>query len=108
MGKYINGLYAYSLLDPEYQSTLLKLTKNLLVLNISNHLLISHFEVLLKLVKAKIFIGLKKQVFDVLIEAQNKRNMAVIDEIFMLLLSSGIDLLDDDIQSFTLMLAQSG
>lgn len=34
--KYIRGLYAYSVLDPQYRMTLLKLTRNLLTLNIYN------------------------------------------------------------------------
>jgi hypothetical protein len=34
--KYIRNLYAYSLLDPQYRMTLLKLTRNLITLNIYN------------------------------------------------------------------------
>lgn len=62
----------------------------------------------MELIRIKIFPFLKKQVFDILIECQNKRNIAVIDQIFMRILSSGIDLFDDDIQRFALLLAENG
>lgn len=62
----------------------------------------------MELIRIKIFPFLKKQVFDILIECQNKRNIAVVDQIFMRVLSSGIDLLDDDIQRFALILAENG
>jgi hypothetical protein len=41
--KYIKSLYDYSMLDFNYQLTLLKITKNLLALNINNPMLITHF-----------------------------------------------------------------
>lgn len=43
-----------------------------------------------------------------LIDNQSKRNIAIIDQIFMCLLGSSIDLLDDDIQKYQLALAEYG
>ena len=71
-------------------------------------MLITHFEILLELIRGKQFPLLKKQIFDILLESQSKRNMAVIDQIFLCILGSGIDLLDDEVQRFTLSLAETG
>lgn len=77
--KYINGLYAYCMLDPEYRLILLKVTRSFLSLNICNPMLIAHFEVLLKIIRSNVFLDFKKQVFDVLIDFQSRRNMTAID-----------------------------
>jgi hypothetical protein len=57
------------------------------------------------LIKFKDNSSLKKQVFLMLINNQSKRTIAIIDQIFICLLGSGIDLLDDDIQKYHLALA---
>lgn len=93
--KYLRSLSQYSKNDASYQAILLKIIKNLLTLNINNSMLITHFEILLELIRGKQFPLLKKQIFDILLESQSKRNMAVIDQIFLCILGSGIDLLDD-------------
>jgi hypothetical protein len=55
------------MLDPNYRLALLKIIRNLLILNIGNPMLLSHFDVLLELIRSKVFFGLMKQVFDVLV-----------------------------------------
>lgn len=106
--KYLRSLSQYSKIDASYQAILLKIIKNLLTLNINNSMLITHFEILLELIRGKQFPLLKKQIFDILLESQSKRNMSVIDQIFLCILGSGIDLLDDEVQRFTLSLAETG
>lgn len=106
--RYFRGLVRHINTDFEYQEYLLKMVKSLLGLNINNPMLVEHFAVLFDLLRSKIFPFRKKDVYDILMESQTKRNIEFIDEIYLQLLNSGIDLLDDDIQRYNLLVAEQG
>jgi hypothetical protein len=89
----------------KFCDNLIKITKNLLTLNINNTILMSFFEILVELIRDNAHPFLKRQVFETLIENHIKRNIPIIDQFFIYLLGSGIDLLDEETQRYLLALA---
>ena len=100
------GIYIKT--DPSYLNTLLKMIRNLLDLQIINEHLISHFQVLIQIIRERLFPDLKKRLYAILTEIEDKKLFDFIDRLYEELLSFDPDVIDIETQLSNLKLAEKG
>lgn len=106
--KFMQSLRGYIKLDRIYMNQLLLMLRNLLSLQIGGSIVVNHFQVLVLIIQEQSIPSLRKQVYELLLQTENKKISSAVDQIFNIMLSSEADLLEDNTQAYNIRLAEKG